>query len=89
MSEQAQDAGVDDQDVRVPAAEQADVPDPVAALLDDARAVCAERPELLEVLDRLERLDEVELARRPEVLDAAHRLLRETLTDAGRPGPGS
>lgn len=61
-------------------------PDPVAELVAQAREACADRPELLELVEQLDRLDEVELARRPEVLDAAHRLLRETLTDAGRAG---
>lgn len=61
--------------------------DPVADLVARAREACSDHPELLEQLDHLVRLDEVELSRRPEVLDTAHRTLREVLTGAGRPGP--
>lgn len=61
--------------------------DPVADLVARARDACSDHLELLEQLDHLVRLDEVELSRRPEVLDAAHRTLREVLAGAGRPGP--
>jgi hypothetical protein len=61
--------------------------DPVAELVAHAREACADHPDLLELVGRIDRLDEVELSRRPEVLDAAHRTLREVLTGAGRPGP--
>lgn len=64
-----------------------DAVDQVAELVDRAREACAEHPELLKLVERIDRLDEVELARRPEVLDAAHRALRDVLTGAGRPGP--
>ncbi len=63
--------------------------DPVAALVAQARVACADHPELLVLVEQLERLDEVELARRPEVLDAVHRTLREVLTGASRPGRSS
>jgi hypothetical protein len=60
--------------------------DPVAALVVQAQEACADHPELLVLVEQLERLEEVELARRPEVLDAVHRTLREVLTGASRPG---
>lgn len=63
--------------------------DPVADLVARAREACSGHPELLEQLAHLDRLDEVELSRRPEVLDAAHRTLREVLAGAGRPDPRS
>jgi hypothetical protein len=59
----------------------------VDELVERAREACADHPELLAALEDLQRLDEVELARRPEVLDAVHRTLREVLAGAGRPGP--
>ncbi|MEH3068203.1 MAG: hypothetical protein PGN15_09195 [Aeromicrobium erythreum] len=63
--------------------------DPVAALVVQAQEACADHPELLILVEQLERLEEVELARRPEVLDAVHRTLREVLTGASRPGRSS
>lgn len=68
-------------------ADQVDGVDHVADLVARARTACADHPELLEQLELIDRLDEVELSRRPEVLDAAHRTLREVLAGAGRSGP--
>ncbi len=63
--------------------------EPTVDVVARAREACVEQPELTEVLERVLRLDEVELARRPAELDAVHRVLRETLANAGRPGPGA
>lgn len=76
----------DDHDLR-PTEESEDTDaDRVDALAREAREACADHPELVALVDQLERLDEVELARRPEVLDGVHRTLREVLTGASRPG---
>jgi CHASE3 domain sensor protein len=64
-------------------------PDPVVELLARAREACVDQPELLAALDDVEQLEQVDLARRPEVLDAVHRTLRQVLTGASRPGPTS
>lgn len=56
----------------------------LAELAARAREVCAGRPELLGVLERLDALDRVDLAHRPAELDAVHRVLREALANAGR-----
>ncbi len=63
--------------------------DPVAALVVQAQEACADHPDLLALVEQLERLEAVELARRPAVLDAVHRTLREVLTGASRPGRSS
>jgi hypothetical protein len=39
-----------------------------------------------EALERLDRLDELDLASHPEQFDAIHGVLRESLAQAGRPG---
>ncbi len=77
------------QDVPVDPAGPDAVSDPTVELLARAREACADQPRLLAALDDVERLEEVDLARRPEVLDAVHRTLREVLTGASRPGATS
>lgn len=54
-------------------------------LLERARELVADHPELATVLDRLDALDDVDLARHPEVFDEAHQALRRALAGAGRP----
>jgi hypothetical protein len=39
-----------------------------------------------EALDRLDRLDDLEITQHPEEFDAIHRVLRESLASAGRDG---
>lgn len=57
-----------------------------AALIEDARSLVAERPELAQVLEQVAALDEAELPQHVAVLDAAHHLLRDALTPQGREG---
>lgn len=54
-------------------------------LLERARELVTDHPELSTVLDRLDALDDVDLSRHPEVFDEAHQALRRALAGAGRP----
>ncbi len=52
-------------------------------LLARAREAVTERPELAGLLDRIERLDEVDLERHPELFEQVHQVLRTVLANAG------
>lgn len=69
----------------VPADGDASHDDVVADLARQAREACVDRPELLALVERVEQLEQRDLAHRPEELDAVHRTLREALANAGRP----
>lgn len=43
-------------------------------------------PAIDEALERLDRLDDLEISSHPEEYDAIHRVLRESLANAGRDG---
>lgn len=43
-------------------------------------------PAIDEALERLDRLDDLEISSHPEQYDAIHRVLRESLANAGRDG---
>lgn len=52
-------------------------------LMARAREAVTDRPELAGLLDKLERLDEVELDRHPELFEQLHQVLRTVLANAG------
>lgn len=58
------------------------------ALVQEARSLVTNRPELAQVLEQVTALDEAELPQHVAVLDAAHQLLRDALTPQGREGHG-
>lgn len=62
------------------------VPARRAALVEQARALVTDRPELAQVVEQVAALDEAELPQHLAVLDAAHQLLRDALTPQGREG---
>lgn len=96
-SDPSSDEATSVSDPDVPEAESgdpgADV-DPVvlerrAELVRQAREATQGRPELAELVDRVEALEGVDLAHHGEELDAVHRALREALAAAGREDSGS
>lgn len=52
-------------------------------LMARARETVTDRPELSGLLDKLDRLDEVELDRHPELFEQLHQVLRTVLANAG------
>lgn len=63
--------------------------DPIVDPIDDVAPEPVEstgHPEIDEALERLDRLDDREITSHPEEFDAIHRVLRESLANAGRDG---